>query len=349
MRTRVLGEAGPELTTVGFGAWAVGGPWRYGWGAVDDSDSIAAIRHAIESGVNWVDSAAVYGLGHSEEVVGRALAPYRVGEDVLVFTKCGRRWEGRPEGVIENDLRPASIREECERSLLRLGVERIDLFQAHWPDWTTGTPIEESWGTMVELVGEGKVRWIGVSNFDEELLARCEAVRHVDSVQPPLSLLARGARTTVLPWAAKHGVGVICYSPMASGLLTGAFDQARVASLDEGDWRRQSPAFQEPQISRSLALVGRLQQIADQLDTTMPAVAVAWVLAQPGVTGAIVGARASRHVDGWVPASDLALDGPTLQAIDDAITETGAGSDAPPVVPPHIRAPAPERAAELPR
>ena len=168
----------------------------------------------------------MYGLGHSEEVVGRALAPYRVGEDVLVFTKCGRRWEGRPDGVIENDLRPESIRDECEQSLRRLGVERIDLYQVHWPDWTTGTPLEESWGTMAELVDEGKARWIGVSNFDVEQLARCEAVRHVDSVQPPLSLLARGVADDGAPVGrASTAPGVICYSPMASGMLTGAFDR----------------------------------------------------------------------------------------------------------------------------
>ena len=340
MRTRRLGDSGPELTTVGFGAWAIGGPWRFGWGEVDDDDSVAAIRHAFELGVNWVDTAAVYGLGHSEEVVRRALEPYRAGEDVYVFTKCGRRWQGRPEGVIENDLRPESIREECEESLRRLGVERIDLYQVHWPDWTTGTLLEDSWGTMAELVDEGKARWIGVSNFDEELLARCEAVRHVDSVQPPLSLLARGARSTAVAWAREHGAGVICYSPMASGLLTGAFDRARIAGLADSDWRRQSPAFQEPLVSRTLALVDRLRPLAEELGATPPALAVAWVVAQPGVTGAIVGARTPSHVDGWSIASDLELDAATLGAIDDAIAQTGAGSDTPPAPPPHVRPPA---------
>jgi aryl-alcohol dehydrogenase-like predicted oxidoreductase len=306
---------------------------------VDDGDSVAAIRRAVELGVNWVDTAAVYGLGHSEEVVGRALEPYRVGEDVYVFTKCGRRWEGRPTGLIENDLRPESIREECERSLRRLGLERLDLYQAHWPDWTTGTLLEESWGTMAELVTEGKARWIGVSNFDEGLLARCEAVRHVDSVQPPLSLLSRGARTGVIPWAAEHGAGVICYSPMASGLLTGAFDRARIAALDENDWRRQSPAFQEPLVSRSLAFVDRLKALAGDLEVTLPALAVAWVAAQPGVTGAIVGARTQAHVDGWIAAADLELDDRALAAIDAAISETAAGSDEPPAPPPHLAAP----------
>jgi aryl-alcohol dehydrogenase-like predicted oxidoreductase len=314
---------------------------------VDDDESVSAIRHAIDLGVNWVDTAAVYGLGHSEEVVGRAVAPYRVGEDVLVFTKCGRRWEGRPEGVIENDLRPESIREECESSLRRLGLERIDLYQAHWPDWTTGTLLEESWGTMADLVTEGKARWIGVSNFGEEELSRCEAVRHVDSVQPPLSLIARGARKTVLPWAETHGTGVICYSPMASGLLTGAFDRARLDGLETDDWRRQATPFQEPDVSRNLALADGLRPIADALGTTTAALAVAWVLAQAGVTGAIVGARAPRHVEGWVGASDLALDDVVLQAIDDVIAETGAGSDEPPSPPAHIRVPSTGQSAEL--
>jgi aryl-alcohol dehydrogenase-like predicted oxidoreductase len=340
VNTRRLGSAGPEITTVGFGAWAIGGPWRFGWGSVNDEDSVAAVRRAIELGVNWVDTAAVYGLGHSEEIVRRALEPFRPGEEVYLFTKCGRRWEGRPTGTIENDLRPESIREECEASLRRLGAERIDLYQAHWPDWTTGTLLEDSWGTMAELVDEGKVRWIGVSNFDETLLARCEAIRHVDSVQPTLSLLQRGTLRAIVPWAAEHGAGVICYSPMASGLLTGAFDRERLAALGDDDWRTLSPAFQEPEVSRSLALVDRLRALADELSTTTPALAVGWVLAQPGVTGAIVGGRTPRHVDGWAPAADLALDARVLEEISRAIAETGAGTDEPPSPPAHVRPPA---------
>ena len=337
MRTRRLGRSGPELSTVGFGSWAVGGPWKFGWGPVDDDESVAAIRYAVEQGVNWVDTAAVYGLGHSEKVVGRAVEPFRAGEDVLVFTKCGRNWVGRPEGVIENDLRPSSIRVECEDSLRRLRVERIDLYQIHWPDWTTGTALEESWGTMAALVDEGKARWIGVSNFDVEQLGRCEAIRHVDSVQPPLSLLARGARGTVLPWAAEHGTGVLVYSPMGSGLLTGAFDAERIAHLDPDDWRRHSPLFSEPLLGRNLALVERLRPLAERLGTTLPALAVAWTLAQPGVTAAIVGARLPRHIDGWLPGADLELGDRELAEIDEAISETEAGSDDPPTPPPHMR------------
>ena len=343
MKTRALGSAGPELSTVGFGAWAIGGPWRFGWGEVDDDDSIAAIRRAVELGVNWVDTAAVYGLGHSEEVVGRALAPFRVGEDVFVFTKCGRRWEGRAEGVIENDLRPESIREECERSLRRLGVDRIDLYQFHWPDWMTGTALEDSWGTMAELVDEGKTRWIGVANFDSEQLARCEAIRHVDSVQPPLSLLTRGARPTVVAWAAEHATGVIVYSPMGSGLLTGAFDRERIGRLEHSDWRREAPAFTEPAVSSNLDLIDRLRPVAARLGTTLPELAVAWTLAQPGVTGAIVGARLPRHVDGWVGASDLELTVDALAEIDVAVSASGAGTDDPPQPPPHVLAAATAR------
>ena len=240
--------------------------------------------------------------------------------------------------MIENDLRPASIREECEDSLRRLGVERIDLYQIHWPDWTTGTALEESWGTMAELVDEGKARWIGVSNFDVEQLERCEAIRHVDSVQPPLSLLARGARTTVLPWAAEHGTGVIVYSPMGSGMLTGAFDRERIAQLDPDDWRRHSPLFSEPLLGRNLALVERLRPLAERLGTTLPALAVAWTLAQPGVTAAIVGARLPRHVDGWLPGRRARARRARRCARSTRRSRTtGAGSDDPPTPPPHMR------------
>jgi aryl-alcohol dehydrogenase-like predicted oxidoreductase len=335
VRRRRLGSAGPELTTVGFGAWAIGGPWKFGWGEVDDEESVRAVHAALDLGVSWIDTAAVYGLGHSEEVVGRALRG--LADRPYVFTKCGRSWYGRPEGEIGNDLRPESIRHECEQSLRRLGVETIDLYQFHWPDWSTGTSLEESWATMAALVDEGKARWIGVSNFDVEQLERCEAIRHVDSVQPPLSLLARGARATVLEWARSHGTGVICYSPMGSGLLTGTYDRDRIAALDPGDWRRKSPLFQEPELTRVLELVDRLRPLAERLGTTMASLAVAWVLAQPGVTAAIVGARLPGQIEGWLPAGDLELDADVLAEIDGALAATGAGSDEPPTPPPHMR------------
>jgi aryl-alcohol dehydrogenase-like predicted oxidoreductase len=333
--TRRLGSQGPELSALGFGTWVTGGPWRFGWGPIDDDESIVAIRHAIEAGVHWIDTAAVYGLGHAETVVGRAIQPYRAGEDVFVFTKCGRRWEEEAEDTgIHYDLRPESIREECENSLRRLGVERIDLYQFHWPDIATGTAVEESWGTMAELVAEGKVRWLGVSNFDVPLLERCEAVRHVDSLQPPLNLLNRNARRELIPWSKANGTGVIVYSPMASGLLTGSFSRDGLERLAPDDFRRGAPAFQEPKLSQNLALVQRLASIAGRLETTLPALAVAWTLAVPGVTGAIVGARRPEQVDDWLGAADVALDKAALAEIERAIDEAGAGVDTPPNPPP---------------
>jgi aryl-alcohol dehydrogenase-like predicted oxidoreductase len=326
VRKERLGSSGPELTRVGFGAWAVGGPYRFGWGPQDDDESIGAIRHAIESGVNWVDTAAVYGLGHSEEVVGRAVEPWTVGDEVFVATKCGRKWEGPLDtGGLVFDLRPESIRDECEQSLKALGVDRIDLYQFHWPDTETGTPIEESWGTMVELIEEGKVRWAGVSNFDVDLLERCEAIRHVDSSQPPLSLINRSARSDVVPWCAEHGTGVIAYSPMASGLLTGKFDHARMKTLAEDDWRRKNAEFNEPKLTRNVDLVERLRPIAERLGVGLPVLAVSWTLAVPGVTAAIVGARSPEQVDGWLPAGEMRLRDEDIEAIERAIADSGAG------------------------
>jgi aryl-alcohol dehydrogenase-like predicted oxidoreductase len=329
--TRRLGRDGPEITTLGFGTWALAGRYRYGWGPVDDDESIAAIRRAVEAGVNWVDTAPTYGDGHSEEVVGRALEPFRLGEEVLVFTKCGRPWRG---GEVYFDLRPESIREECEASLRRLRVERIDLYQFHWPDYGTGTPVEESWGTMVELVEEGKVRWVGVCNFDLPGLERCETIRHVDSLQPPFSLLNRHSRRELIPWAREHGTGVITHSSMGSGLLTGSFNREGLDRLAEDDWRRRAPPFQEPQLSQNLAFVDRLGSIAARLGVTVATVALAWVLAVPGVTGAIVGARRPSQLDDWLGAGDLELDGQALAEIETALAETGAGTDEVPRPPP---------------
>jgi aryl-alcohol dehydrogenase-like predicted oxidoreductase len=311
---RRLGSDGPEISVVGLGAWAIGGPWEWGWGATDDAESVATIRRAIESGVSWIDTAAVYGHGHSEQVVGTALRELRPGEHALVFTKCGQPYTGPDGRTYGENLRPESIRAECEQSLRRLGIERIDLYQFHWPD--PGTPVEESWGTMAELVDEGKVRWIGFCNATVQLLERCEAVRHVDSLQPPFNMLQPEAREDLIPWCRAHGTGVIAYSPMASGLLTGAFDRRRMENLAPDDWRRRSALFQEPTLTEGLELVDRLRPIAARLDCSLASLAVAWTLATPGVSGAIVGARRPAQVDDWLPAGDLDLGGETVDEIE---------------------------------
>jgi aryl-alcohol dehydrogenase-like predicted oxidoreductase len=325
--TRRLGSSGPEITTVGFGAWAAGGGgWAFAWGPQDDAESIAAIRHAVTKGVNWIDTAAVYGYGHSEFVVGQALAGIPASERPLVFTKCGLRWDDRDRmAAPARDSRPARVREECEASLRRLGVETIDLFQFHWPD-QSGTPLEDSWGEMLRLVDEGKVRWPGVSNYDVALLERCEAVRHVTSLQPPFSMIRRDVGGAEIPWCHAHGTGVIVYSPMQSGLLTDSFTADRVASFPPDDWRRLSPQYQPPKLAQNLALRDALRPIAAKHGVSTAAVAVAWTLAWPGVTGAIVGARSPRQVDGWLGAASLQLDGDDLAAIGAAIAKTGAGS-----------------------
>jgi aryl-alcohol dehydrogenase-like predicted oxidoreductase len=329
--TAALGRSGAAFTRLGLGTWAIGGPWRFGWGPVDDAESVAAIRRALDEGLNWVDTAAVYGLGHSEEIVGQALSGRATGEDVFVCTKCGRKT--RPDGAPYGDLRAESIRAECEASLRRLGVERIDLYQIHWPDPDGATPLEESWSTMAELVDEGKVRWIGVSNFDVDQLERCEAIRHVDSLQPQLSMVQRRALSDVIPWAAAHMTGVIVYSPMASGLLSGTFDRDRLENLPSDDMRLGRPEFTEPWLSRNLALVERLRAIAGELGATVAELAIAWTLAQDGVTGAIVGARRPDQLDAWLGAGALELSPQTLRAIDEAIAQTGAGPDQPATAP----------------
>jgi aryl-alcohol dehydrogenase-like predicted oxidoreductase len=325
--TRALGTSGLHLTTVGFGAWAAGGGgWSFGWGPQDDEASIAAMRHAIDRGVNWIDTAAVYGLGHSEEVVGRFLRTLAPADRPFVFTKCGLEWDpSDPMKVSRRILQPDSIRRECDASLRRLGVERIDLYQFHWPD-ESGVPIEESWDVMTQLVQEGKIRAIGVSNFDVRLLERCEARRHVDSLQPPFSMIKREIAGAQLPWCAAHGTGVICYSPMQSGILTDTFSAARVEAFAADDWRRRGPEFKSPQLERNLALRDALTPIAARHGTTVSAVAIAWVLAWPGVTGAIVGARSPEQVDGWLPAASVSLTPEDLAAIRSAIEQTGAGS-----------------------
>lgn len=317
---RKLGHSGPEITTVGFGAWAAGGPWLYGWGPQDDEASVDAIRRALDLGVNWIDTAAIYGYGHSEEVVGRALQG-RDRSSVLIATKCGRVPDGK--GVPHGDLRPDTIQRELEASLRRLKTDYIDLYQFHWPDVETGTPLEESWRKMAALQDEGKVRYIGVSNFDVPLLQRCEAIRHVDSLQPPYSLLRRDVEAEILPWCLANGIGVIVYSPMQKGLLSGSFDINRVAPDDH---RRRDPMFQEPELSRNLKFVERLRPIAARHGKTVGQLAVAWTLMHPAVTAAIVGARRAVQVEENVGTMGWRLTEGEMAEIEAALRERGQNS-----------------------
>jgi aryl-alcohol dehydrogenase-like predicted oxidoreductase len=313
MQTRTLGNSDLNITPVGYGAWAIGGSgWQFAWGSQDDNDSIAAIHRALELGVNWIDTAAVYGLGHSEEVVARALKTWS-GPRPYVFTKCGLRWD--ESGQVQKVLARGSIRREAEDSLRRLGVEVIDLYQIHWPPDPDSPMLEEGWSTLADLKREGKVRWIGVSNFDVQQLQRASAIAPVTSLQPPYSLIHREAERELLPYCEKHGIGVIVYSPMASGLLTGAMTRERIANLPKDDWRKGHPDFSEPNLSRNMALVQRLQQIAKRHGRSAGEVAIAWTLHNPAVTGAIVGARNAKQAEGVMRAGDLRLTGDEILEI----------------------------------
>ncbi|NOX37960.1 MAG: aldo/keto reductase [Calditrichaeota bacterium] len=314
MKQRQLGKDGPWLTEIGLGAWAIGGPWQWGWGPQDDRDSIATIQKALDLGVNWIDTAPVYGLGHSEEIVAQAIAGKR--QQVFIATKCGLVWDDR--GRVRNNNRPESIRRECEASLKRLNTDYIDLYQIHWPD--PDTPVEDSWGEMVRLKEEGKVRYIGVSNFGVDLLEKCEAIHHVNSLQPPYSLVHRlrypEVEQEILPWCQRHGVGVVVYSPLQNGLLTGKFTRERLQQLPPDDWRRKSEFFQEPLFSQILEFVEALKPIAEKYGKTLTELAIAWVLQNPAVTAAIVGARRPEQVKEQVGASGWTLDADDLEAIE---------------------------------
>jgi len=302
MNTRQLGASDLHITPIGFGAWAIGGSgWEFGWGAQDDHDSISAIREAIDSGINWIDTAAVYGLGHSEEVVARALEGVR--ERPYVFTKCSMIWgEHRKIG---HSLKAESIRQECEASLRRLKVDAIDLYQIHWPD--PDEDIEEGWTTMAELKDEGKVRNIGVSNFSVAQMRRAQAIAPITSLQPRYSLIHREIEGEVLPFTTQGNIGVIAYSPMASGLLTGSMTAERITSLPKDDWRKKNRDFLEPQVSENLRLVRLLRLIGDERGRSPGEVAIAWSLRSPAITGAIVGARRPDQVRGVIGAADFRL------------------------------------------
>lgn len=298
MKTRKLGKNGPELTVIGFGAWAIGGPWIYGWGKVDDQESIKAIHRTLDLGVNWVDTAAAYGFGHSEIVVGKALKGIR--QNVFVATKCGLVPDGKGDAV--RNSRPESIMKEIDASLQRLQTDHVDLYQIHWPD--DSVPIEDSWETMVRIRDEGKARYIGVSNYDVAMMKRCSSLAPPLSLQPPYSMLTRDAEREIFPFCVKQGIGAIVYSPMQSGLLTGRFDLSRVA---QDDWRRKYFWFQEPNLSKALALVEELRPIARTRGQTVGQLAVQWVLHSPAVTAAIVGARSATQVEENVRAGEKEL------------------------------------------
>jgi aryl-alcohol dehydrogenase-like predicted oxidoreductase len=310
MTLRNLGQSDMKITPIGIGAWAIGGgKWEFAWGAQDDKQSIAAIHAALDRGINWIDTAAVYGLGHSEEVVGQAVRG--LSKRPYVFTKCSLVWD--ESGNISHNLQASSIRREAEASLKRLGLDAVDLYQIHWPAWK-GNPesaspgsIEEAVGELAKLKAEGKIRNIGVSNFNAQQMARAVKVGLITSLQPPYSLLSTEVEDSTLPFALHHRIGVIVYSPMASGLLSGAMTRERIAALPEDDWRKRTANFLEPALTRNLHLVETLRAIGQRYNATPGAVAIAWTLRNPAVTGAIVGVRSAQQVDGVIGAAEIEL------------------------------------------
>ncbi|GAB4379615.1 MAG: aldo/keto reductase [Calditrichia bacterium] len=308
MQKRKLGKDGPEFTEIGLGTWAIGGPWEWGWGPQDDRDSLQTIQAALDAGINWIDTAPAYGLGHSEEIVGQALKGRR--QQVYLATKCGLVWDER-RNVTRNN-RPESILREAEDSLRRLQTDYIDLYQIHWPD--NSVPVEESWGALVKLKEQGKIRYLGASNFDVDLLERCEAIHHVDSLQPPYSLLNRQVEEKILPWCREHQTGVVAYSPLQSGLLTGKFDVSRLA---KDDWRRKSTYFREPQLSKNLKFAESLKPIAEKYGKTVTQLAISWVLMNNTVTSAIVGARNPQQLQEIIGGADWKIDAEDMKTIED--------------------------------
>ena len=316
MEIRKLGNSDLQITPVGYGAWAIGGSgWDFAWGHQDDGDSIAAIHRSLELGVNWIDTAAVYGVGHSEEMVAKALKDWR-GPRPYVFTKCVLRWDDK--GHVTQNHSAQSIRKECEDSLGRLQGKVIDLYQMHWPPSDNGPGLEEAWQTMAALQKEGKVRWIGVSNFNVEQLERAEKIAAVTSLQPPYSLIRRAIEPEILPYCRQRGIGVISYAPMASGLLTGAMTRERAAALPPDDFRSKSPEFRDPRLSKNIELVERLRKVGARHDRSPGEVAIAWVLSNPAVTGAIVGARNAKQAEGTMRAGELKLSLEEIKEIEGA-------------------------------
>jgi aryl-alcohol dehydrogenase-like predicted oxidoreductase len=299
---RILGKSDLRLTPIGFGAWAIGGgDWQYSWGPQNDADSVGAIHRALDLGINWIDTAPIYGLGHSEEVVGRAVKT--ASRKPYIFTKCSMRWH--QDRSIYNSLKAASLVEEVEASLKRLQLETIDLYQVHRPD--PDSEIEEGWATLVRLREQGKLRWIGVSNFSVDQMKRAQEIAPIISLQPPYSMLRRAVEATILPFARANGIGVINYSPMLSGMLAGKMTRERVASLPPDDWRRRNAEFNEPRLSRNLRLVELLRAIGASYNVAPGVVAVAWTLHNPSITAAIVGGRSVKQVEEIAPALNFRL------------------------------------------
>lgn len=316
METRKLGNSDLQITPVGYGAWAIGGSgWDFAWGHQEDADSIASIHRSLDLGVNWIDTAAVYGVGHSEEVVARALKDWR-GARPYVFTKCVLRWDDK--GHVTQNHTAASIRRECEDSLRRLQVDVIDLYQMHWPPSDNGPGLEEAWQTMLALQKEGKARWIGVSNFNVSQIERAEKIAPVTSLQPPYSLIRRQVEKEILPYCKQRGIGVISYAPMASGLLTGAMTRDRAAALPADDFRTKNPEFREPRLSKNIELVERLRHVGARHGRAPGEVAIAWVLHNPAVTGAIVGVRNAKQAEGIMRAAELKLSAEEIAEIEGA-------------------------------
>ena len=316
MQTKKLGNSDLQITRIGFGAWAAGGGgWEFSWGPQDDADSIAAIHRALEHGINWIDTAAVYGLGHSEEVVACALKEWR-GAKPYVFTKCTRTWDSSRK--IGTNHSAASVREECENSLRRLQIEAIDLYQMHWPPRDNGPQLEEAWQTMAELQKEGKVRWIGVSNFDASQIQRAQSIAAVTSNQPPYSLIRRAIEAETLPYCMQQGIGTISYAPMTSGLLTGSMTRERAAALPAEDFRSRNPEFHEPKLSKNIELVERLRAVGARHGRGPGEVAIAWVLKNPAITGAIVGSRSAKQIDGIIGAASFTLSSAEISEIEGA-------------------------------
>jgi aryl-alcohol dehydrogenase-like predicted oxidoreductase len=316
---RTLGNSDLQLTPIGFGAWAIGGgDWKFAWGPQDDNESIAAIRRALDLGINWIDTAAVYGLGHSEEIVARAVKGS--GRKPYIFTKCARRWN--PDGSIYSALKPDSLEQELHDSLRRLEVETIDLYQIHWP--MPEEDIEGAWETLSRFRQQGKIRWIGVSNFNVDQMKRAQKILPITSLQPPYSMLRRAIESDVLPYAKENGIGVINYSPMVSGLLTGKMTAERVAAMPANDWRRNNVEFTEPRLSRNLRLVDLLREIGAGHNVSPGVVAVAWTRHNPSITAAIVGGRSAQQVEELAPALDFRLSGEEFEKINTFLAAEGA-------------------------